>query len=239
MNARRTVSSVLALLAVPLLAVLALLGRAAVVWLRVRPTARYWQRRADEPGDLLYVAMGDSTAQGIGASRPQRGYVGLLADDLAQRSGGIVRVVNLSVTGARIERVLREQVPAFERLLRDESPDLVTLGVGSNDAARTSPEAFRGALRRVLAVLPPGARVADVPDFQGGPRLAAAAELSRVVRDEVARRPDLVAVDLYDATRAMTWRDYAGDFFHPGDRGYRRYLDAFRGSDVSGQAVEG
>ena len=57
-------------LATPVVAaVVALLARAAVVWLRVRPTARYWQRRADAPGDLIYVAMGDSTAQGIGASR--------------------------------------------------------------------------------------------------------------------------------------------------------------------------
>ena len=33
--------------------------------------------------------------------------------------------------------------------------------------------------------------------------------------------------------------DYAGDFFHPGDRGYRRYLGALRGPDVSGHSVEG
>lgn len=159
-------------LATPVVAaVVALLARATVVRLRVRPTARYWQRRADEPGDLLYVAMGDSTAQGIGASRPQRGYVGLLAEDLARREGRTVRVVNLSVTGARVEGVLRDQLPAFERLVRYRSPDLVTLGVGSNDAGRTSPDAFRLSLRRVLADVPPGARVADVPDFQGGPRL--------------------------------------------------------------------
>lgn len=227
------------LVVVAVLALVALVGRAAVVWLRVRPTARYWARRADEPGDLLYVAMGDSTAQGIGATRPRRGYVGLLADDLAHRTGRSVRVVNLSVTGARVDALLHDQLPAFRRLLRDAVPDMVTVAIGSNDAGRTDPEAFRSSLRRVLADLPPGTRVADVPDFQGGPRLAAAAELSRVVRDEVDRRADLVAVDLYDATRAMTWRDYAGDFFHPGDRGYQRYYRAFRGPDVSGQPVDG
>lgn len=230
-------SGVLLLLVPPVLAALGLLTRAALVWLRVRPTARYWRRRADVSGDLLYVALGDSTAQGIGASRPARGYVGLLADDLAHRTGRSVRVVNLSVSGAKVDSVLHDQLPALRRLVRERRPDLVTLGVGSNDAGRTNPEAFRASLLRVLAALPPGARVADVPDFQGGPRLAAAAALSRVVREEVARRPDLVAVDLYDATRAMTWRDYAGDFFHPGDRGYRRYADAFLGPDVSGQPV--
>jgi lysophospholipase L1-like esterase len=229
---------VVVLVVAPVLGALALVGRAALVWLRVKPTARYWNRRADVAGELLYVAMGDSTAQGVGASRPERGYVGLLADDLAQRTGRSVRVVNLSVSGARVDGVLHDQLPALRRLVRDEPAELVTISIGSNDAGRTSPEAFRASLRRVLADLPRGARVADVPYFQGGPRLAAAAALSRVVREEVARRPDLVAVDLYDATREMTWRDYAGDYFHPGDRGYQRYRRAFRGPDVSGQPVD-
>jgi len=143
-------------LAAASLGVAALLGRAGVVWLRVRPTARYWRGRADAKGELLYVALGDST----------------------------VRVVNLSVTGARADGT-----------------------VGANDAGRTSPEAFRTTVRRLVAALPPGARVADVPDFG------------------------------YGATRAMTWRDYVGDYFHPGDRGYRRYFRAFGGPDVSGRDV--
>jgi hypothetical protein len=68
---------VLAVVAVPALVVLAVVGRAVRVWLRVQPTARYWRRLADAEGDLL-------------------------ADDPARRRGGSVRVVNLSVTDARV-----------------------------------------------------------------------------------------------------------------------------------------
>ena len=51
---------------------------------------RYWEesneraRRADGP---LWVVLGDSTAQGIGASAPDRGYVGQLLRRLRERQG--------------------------------------------------------------------------------------------------------------------------------------------------------
>ena len=75
---------------------------------------RYWEesneraRRADGP---LWVAVGDSTAQGIGASAPDRGYVGQLLARLRDEQHRPWRVVNLSATGARIVDVAREQVP--------------------------------------------------------------------------------------------------------------------------------
>ncbi|MDQ3151126.1 MAG: SGNH/GDSL hydrolase family protein, partial [Actinomycetota bacterium] len=78
--------------------VLAVVGGAVTVQLvrwwpvyrNVAPYRRYWLRRAEEPGELRYVALGDSLTQGIGASRPERGYVGLIADALAQRTGRTV-----------------------------------------------------------------------------------------------------------------------------------------------------
>ena len=43
--------------------------------------ARYWQERPTT-GEFVYVALGDSAAQAIGASRAERGYVGLLASHI-------------------------------------------------------------------------------------------------------------------------------------------------------------
>lgn len=206
-----------------------LLGHRAlrVLW-SVGSYAGYWKQRADEPGELLYIALGDSTAQGIGASAPELGYVGLLAEDLERRTGSSVRVVNLSVSGARAADVLHEQMPGLRRLVDEgHAPDLVTVTVGSNDAGRTTPEEFRQQLGAILDALPAGTRVADVPHFQRGARLDAAADLARIVREEMSRRPGLSAVDLYGATTAMSWSDYSGDFFHPGNAGYRRYHRAF------------
>ena len=74
--------------------------------------AAYWSQPQGEAGGLLYAALGDSAAQGIGASDPQHGYVALLAARLRQASGRPVEVVNLSSSGARIGDVLGDQVPA-------------------------------------------------------------------------------------------------------------------------------
>ena len=87
---------------------------------------RYWEesneraRRADGP---LWVAVGDSTAQGIGASAPDRGYVGQLLARLRDEQHRPWRVVNLSATGARVADVAREQIP---RINDAGEPELVT-----------------------------------------------------------------------------------------------------------------
>lgn len=198
-------------------------GRAVPVLWAVPRYAEHWQQRAQEDGELLYVALGDSAAQGIGASSPERGYVGLVAAELEARSGRSVRVVNLSVSGARVADVLGEQLPALEAF----EPDVVTLAIGGNDAGPTAPEDFRRDFTEVVAALPAGSYVADVPDFQGGPRLESARALSAVARDVLAGQPHVVPVELEASTHAMTWGDYSGDLFHPGDSGYRLWAEPF------------
>lgn len=197
-------------------------GALRIVW-SVEPTAAYWERRATRDGELLYVALGDSAAQGIGADRPERGYVGLLADRITRETGRTVRVVNVSVSGAVVADVVAEQVGPLAAL----EPDVVTVAIGGNDAGRTDPAAFRRSFSALCAALPPGTAVADVPDFGGGPRRPAAAELARTAREVLAQHPRLRPVALERATLDMGWGDYAGDFFHPGDSGYVRWADAF------------
>ncbi len=119
-------------------------------WLFARRAA--WRRRAARPGELLYVAIGDSAAQGIGA-RIDSGYVGLLMARLARLSGRTVRTVDLSRYGARVESVLAEQLPQLAEL----DADLVTVAVGVNDV-----RVRRRALRR--AGRPPARGVAPARD---------------------------------------------------------------------------
>ncbi len=79
--------------------------------------SKWWRDHAKVPGELLYVAIGDSAAQGIGASRPDRSYVGVLAEEIRSVTGQTVRVVNLSVSGATVELAVQDQLPRFVKLL--------------------------------------------------------------------------------------------------------------------------
>jgi len=216
-----------------LLVALVLLGRGLLVLASIGPRAEYWQERAEQPGEVVQVALGDSLSQGIGSSSPQTSFVAVLAEDLQERTGAEVRVVNLSVTGATTEELVAEQLPAFRGLLGELAAEgtplgLVTLAVGANDVGDVTPEQYRADLVTVLDALLPGSLVADVPDFGGGEDRARAAALAQVVREEVAERPDLVPVALEQATAGQGLEEYAGDFFHPSDEGYARYVEAFR-----------
>jgi acyl-CoA thioesterase I len=190
--------------------------------------AGYWRRRSESSGELLYVALGDSTAQGVGAADPASGYVGRLAADLERESGRSVRVVNLSVTGARAADLVREQLPVLEELRAARpTPSLVTVTIGANDTGRTDPDRFRVDMSAIVAALPPGALVAEVPYFRGT-RGADAATFSMVISELVAARGDLVLVPLLKETAGLRPREYAHDLFHPSVVGYDRYYRAFR-----------
>lgn len=186
----------------------------------------YWSQPQGDDGGLLYVSMGDSAAQGVGASRPERGYVGLLAQMLRSTSGMPVRVINLSKSGATISDVLERQLP----LLRGHRPDLVTVAVGGNDMWGYDADLFALKVDRLTAALPAGAFVADVPYFMHGHWERDARQAADVVTSS-ARSRGLTVVQLHQALRGQGWsamlNQFAADWFHPNDRGYRVWADAF------------
>ncbi len=145
-----------------------------------------------------------------------------------------VRIDNRAVYGAKIADLLAHQLPLPSRV------DRVTVCIGANDAGRTDPGTFRRQLRLVCGQLPAGSLVGDVPEFQWGPRVDAAAELSQIVRDVVAEFSHLSLAPVQKHTagiRILT--DLAGDFFHPADRGYRRIAEAFIAADEPITATTG
>jgi lysophospholipase L1-like esterase len=198
-------------------------------WWRVASSpGRYrlwWRRRALRRGELRYVALGDSLAQGIGARDPEHGYVGLLAARLERATGRSVEVLNLSAAGVMIHDLIRDQLPALRAMT--PPPALVTVTIGTNDAGRCPPAQLRRLLDELCRQLPPGALVADLPRFHRGRRAVAAAQASAVIREVLAGHPSLVAVPLDEATRGTGRRYRSADLFHPNDRGHRRYADTF------------
>lgn len=186
----------------------------------------YWSRPRGPDDGLLYVALGDSAAQGVGASAPERGYVGLLAERLRLATGQPVRVINLSVSGARIDDVQERQLPA----LRDLRPDLLTVAVGGNDVRGYQPATFGRQVDRLTAALPPGTFIADVPYFMHGHWERNSLHAAHAVTTSATRR-DLHVVPLHEALRRQGWTamltQFAADWFHPNDRGHRVWADAF------------
>lgn len=168
----------------------------------------------------LWLALGDSTAQGIGASAYDRGYVGQLLTRLVARDGRPWRVVNLSRTGARTRDLLADQVPAIDELAPAE---LVTCAVGANDLVRVGFRAVPGEFRTLIGRLPRGAVLATLPQGLGRRR---AQRVNDIIRDE-APRAGLVVADVWAHT-GPPWRGkFAADDFHPNDAGYRGWCDAF------------
>jgi len=186
----------------------------------------YWAEPRGETGGLLYVALGDSAAQGIGASRPERGYVGLLAERIREQTGRPVRVVNLSRSGATIRDLLDMQLPR----LRELRPDVVTVEVGGNDVRSYDPARFSADVDELTAALPVGTLIADVPDFMHGRWGDRAAEAAGIVAAGAGAH-QLRIVPLHDAQRdrgaGAMLTDFAADWFHPNDRGHRVWADAF------------
>jgi acyl-CoA thioesterase-1 len=186
----------------------------------------WWRTRAKEKGELLYAVIGDSAAQGIGATAPHRGYVGILSDHIRQATGRTVRVVNLSVSGATVELAVRDQLPRFAKL----TPDIVTVAIGANDIALWDPVLFEAGIREIFAALPPHAIVADLPCFHLPRNERMVAVANRIVR-EVAAEHRLAVAPLHATTKRLGLRSIAthvaGDLFHPNNRGYRAWAEAF------------
>jgi acyl-CoA thioesterase-1 len=170
----------------------------------------------------LWVALGDSTAQGIGAPSPDQGYVGQVHRVLEARTGQAWRVLNLSKSGGRMSDVLADQLPRLEAL--EQAPALVTCAVGANDIVRRTPLAqAEREMREIMARLPAGAVIGNLPQGLGPTRIRA---LNDLIESEAAGAGLRVA-DVY-AHSGPPWEGkFAEDRFHPGVLGYTHWAAAF------------
>ncbi len=201
-----------------------LLPGIAEVQTQVEPYAAAW--RAANAAALSgqhprWIALGDSMTQGIGASDPQQGWVG----QLVRRLSVPVDVINLSQSGARVEDVIADQLPAWRKLSPAPHGEIVTVLIGSNDVLSPRhrpllPEAF-AELLELLEQRAPGAVVSSIPN-PAGPAKAAnalirAADAAGVIRG--------VFPSQFEPT---IWRGrLAADRFHPNDAGYELIADVF------------
>jgi acyl-CoA thioesterase-1 len=222
------------LAALAMLAALATSPRAAAEPARTLPLAR-------EDG-LLYVALGDSTVSGAGATRPEHNFVSRLAARLG-REYGQARTKNLGVPSATAVEVALRQVPEAISL----APQLVTVTVGPNDVLDEVPiETFERNVQFILERLRQETRALIVvnlipdfvrtPKFRVAPNATAMAGQIRRFNEVLARQAGeqgAVLVDLYGPSQAALPAHphvVSADGYHPSDVGYELWAELMWGA---------
>jgi lysophospholipase L1-like esterase len=121
-------------------------------------------------------------------------------------------------------------MPKLAKLLRDATPDLMTVSIGANDINSFEKERFARELEELYSQLPSTAIVADLPCFHIPQRERLVAVANRIVR-ATAERHGLTVAPLYAVTKRQgivkAVYQSAADLFHPNDRGYRVWASAF------------
>jgi acyl-CoA thioesterase-1 len=187
-------------------------------------------RERDQAGGApgpLWVVLGDSTAQGLGAPGPRGGYVGQTLEQLRRTTGKHWRVLNLSVSGALMRDVLAGQLPRLD----GQRPDLVTCGAGVNDIMYSPPGKLFSDLRALLAAVPPDTVMLDLPllsgfwGIVGRMSVPYITRINRVIGEVAAERSLRVA----EVSRHFIppWAGkFSVDNFHPSQDGYRDWSRA-------------
>lgn len=186
---------------------------------QVIPYAESWGRHneaalaADGP---LWVALGDSSSQGIGATDWTGSWVMLVLERLRELTAEPWQVVNLSMSGGRFRDVIDTQLPLLDRHV--SSPDMVTCVIGSNDMMwrRSSDPVLKDA-RDLAARLPTG----TVLSHLGGP-----GDRRRAVNETFTDAATERAYELFNIWHWPSPKNaLAADRIHPSDLGYEYMAD--------------
>jgi lysophospholipase L1-like esterase len=180
-----------------------------------------------------YVALGDSTTEGLDDPRPDGGYRGW-ADRLAEQLTAVnpeLRYANLAVRGRRVPQVREEQLGPALAL----EPDLATVVAGLNDLLhrRYDPNMTAGHLEVMLRELR-GAG-ATVMTFTL-PDLSSVVPLARIVRARLAgyneairaagEASGAIVVDIAAEPVSIDPRLWSPDRLHAGPLGHERIAAA-------------
>jgi len=208
-----------------ILLIIAILAyRALRVLTSVSRYEKYWQERAVEPvegGDFQIVAIGDSTMQAIGASKPEDGVVGRAEKLVREKTGKSVHVFNISRSGAKIDEVVKNQLPK----IADREPDLVLVSVGANDSIKkTDLDQYKMSYQQLIKAMP-----SDITVFANTPDVDNRDQYQKIFR-ELTNKNNLNVAEVFEYVHPHRYdpRVYGGDFFHPSSKGYGYWFDAFR-----------
>lgn len=191
----------------------------------------------DTTKPFTYIALGDSTAEGMGASKPERSYANIVYASLKERYR-LTKYYNFARSGAILADVVEKQLPKA----LDASPDLITISVGANDIIRrTKTDEYEKLLRKLLQTLQRQTNatvvISTVPDLSLAPSVPKllrtysrymANKLNEIII-KTAEDTNTVVVDIFNDSRALLRifpEAVASDGWHPSDLGYALWANS-------------
>ncbi len=186
---------------------------------------------------VMYAALGDSTVEGVAATSARANYVSRIHDRL-RAIYPAARVENLGVSGAVSGDVVDKQLAPAMKLDPDLvtlsiGPNDLTEGVRVEDYEKNVDRILRTLTRQTRAIVV----VNLLPDLAVTPRFARSEKRDLVGRLTVrfndalakkARAYGVEIVDLYERSRDEVPRRpelVAADGYHPSDLGYARWAE--------------
>lgn len=179
---------------------------------------------------LVYVALGDSAAQGVGCENVQDSYVALFASYLRRATQRRVIVLNFSISGAIASTVVNTQIPQL--LATGLTPDIITLDIGGNDVFASEGQStgdFQQQMEIILKSLPARGFISEVPPAKPLPADKRAIEMNDIVIQTVSES-DHILVPMRHLGDVPLWRTLmirAEDGFHPNTDTYRQIAAEF------------
>lgn len=227
------------LIVLGLIAAYALFSYGRIVWIVKQGRNPGINQKDEHFGNgpaLKYIAAGDSTAVGEGASSVEKTYTYRLAQHLAKDHA--VSYKNIAVGGATTAAVITnqlDQIIVFQ-------PDVVTISVGANDRTHfKSNEAIYNNYKKIINALTDktSAKIylTDIPNFSGAELLpkpyiwlleSKSKRLNPRLKELENDRVKIVNIhnfgwDQYPDLQVT----FSADNFHPNDEGYNNWTNAF------------
>lgn len=185
---------------------------------------------------FVYVAIGDSSVEGIGASHHSKSYPSLVFEKI-KLTHPECEYHNLGKSGDRIKHVVKNQLPQVLNLY----PDLVTVSIGVNDIrGRVKLSEFEKDLTYFVKTLQRETNakiiINNIPDFSALPtlpiyiRIASKILINRFNKsiEKISDNFELTLVDIFKVSRQFCkdWRKFiSSDGYHPSDAGYALWAE--------------
>lgn len=187
------------------------------------------------PG-LRYIAAGDSTAKGEGASEVSKTYPRLIAEELAQTH--YLQYRNIAVGGYKTTDVINDSLPKIIEF----NPDVVTISVGANDlthwkSSKGILENYRIIIDTLLEKTNAKVFITNIPNFHEADLLPLIYRKALDIKTQPLNRE----IEKLESDRvkivpiySFGWDQFpdlsvthAADRFHPNDLGYTNWANAF------------